>query len=550
MNKISDDRKLADYAMVLELMGSLAGLETEQKVADGIIELFRALCGPKLVEYVPVHASGAFPLIDEEHNEALFRNGGYMPLKEGFVLRVGNSETLAYVRVEGVMFPEYMEHYLNLALSMRGVLEISVGNARNYQKLLRAKERLRAEKERTQSYASELERYKRRLEELVEERTDELVREIEARKAVEQELRRSEAEFRGIVDNAIAGIFRSSEGKILYANRALAEMFGFESAEEMVRQGASCPCVDERYRGLFKEGLCSSGALDNMEVEIRTRTGERRVVLLSSNIQDRVLTSVVMDITGLKDAQEKLEFALSELARSNKDLQQFAYIASHDLSEPLRVITGYLKILLRKYGNILDKKGLAYVDYALDGSVKMEKTIADLLEFSRIQTQAKPMAEADSGAALDDAVKNLGAAISESNAVVTHGPMPIVYADGSQLARVFQNLVANAIKFRGADPPKVRIDAVTSAQEWVFSVADNGIGIRPEHREKVFEMFTRVHPEYKGSGIGLASCKRIVERHGGRIWVESEPGLGSTFKFTIPSRKLSRRDAPGPGKAA
>lgn len=541
-NTISDNRKLADYAMVLELMGSLAGLDAEQKVSDSIVELFRTVCGAGRVVYVPASAAKH----DKERKEALKES--YQRLKDGFVLRVGNRETLAFIRVENVMFPEHLEHYINIGLSVRSVLEISISNARNYQALLKTKERLRAEKEKAQSYASELEVYKEHLEEVVKERTDDLVSEIEARKKVEEELRRSESEFRGIVDNAIAGVFRSSDGKILYANQALARMFGYGTPAEMLADKACCPCADERYGKLFSNGLCSSNVLDGMEVEIRTKSGDKRSLLLSSRLQGKVLTSVVMDITGLKEAQERLENALAELARSNRDLQQFAYVASHDLSEPLRVIAGHLKLLQRKYSAILDEKGQVYVRHALEGSIKMEKTIADLLDYSRIQTQARPMEQSDSGKVLDGVIISLDAAISESKAQVTHGEMPVVYADELQLARVFQNLIANAIKFRGSSPPRIHIEARETPQEWVFSVADNGIGIKPEHKDMVFEMFSRFHPEYKGSGIGLASCKRIVERHGGRIWVESEPGLGSVFSFTIPTNR--RSTSGGVGKAA
>lgn len=533
---VSDSRKLADYAMVFELMGHLAGHNTEQKVAAGIIELFTLLCGPKRVEYVPVESE--MPVSEERSRQMDFSFEGDFQLSvSGFVLRVGSAGTLAFVNVEDVMFPEFLDHYVNLALSVRGVLEISINNARNYQKLLNAKARLRVEKDTTQAYALELERYRNHLEELVDERTDDLVAEIEARKKVEADLRRSESEFRGIVDNAIAGIFKSSEGKILYANGALARMFGFDSPEEMLSNKVSCPCRDERYKPLFEQGLCSSNVLNGLEVEIRTKTGDKRKLLLSSSIQEKVLTTVAMDITVLKEAQDKLQLALEEVARSNRDLQQFAYIASHDLSEPLRVIAGYLNILQRKYEGVLDEKGQGYLRFALDGAAKMEMTIADLLEYSRIQTQARPFNPTDSGAVLRVVLATLQESIAENGAIVTQGPMPVVYADEPQLARVFQNLISNAIKFRGKEPPKVFVTAAETEKEWVFSVADNGIGIKPEHMDRVFEMFSRFHPEYKGSGIGLASCKRIIERHGGRIWVESEPGRGSVFRFTIPVKQ-------------
>lgn len=239
-----------------------------------------------------------------------------------------------------------------------------------------------------------------------------------------------------------------------------------------------------------------------------------------------------------KKAEEEIKSYASELERSNADLEQFAYVASHDLREPLRSIEGFLKLLERKYQGQLDENAAKFIGYALGGAGRMQKIIDDLLEYSRVSTMAKPFETTDSSAVAEQVVENLAAAIAESQAVVERGRLPVVSADPTQLSQVFQNLIANAVKFRAPGKrPVVRVGSVEKEKEWVFSVADNGIGIEPKYQARVFEMFQRLHgAEYPGTGLGLAVCKKIVERHGGRIWVESEPGEGSTFYFTIPKR--------------
>lgn len=237
-------------------------------------------------------------------------------------------------------------------------------------------------------------------------------------------------------------------------------------------------------------------------------------------------------------AEKEMKSYAAELERSNADLEKFAYVASHDLREPLRSMDGFLKLLARKYMGRLDENADRFIGFALAGSERMQKIIDDLLEFSRVSTKARSFEPTDSAVALDQVLENLAAAIKEAKASVSRTPLPVVTADPVQLSQVFQNLIANAIKFRAADRrPVVRVSAEEREDEWVFSVADNGIGMEPRYLEKIFEMFERLHgPEYPGTGIGLAVCKKIVERHGGRIWVDSTPGAGSTFFFTIPKR--------------
>ena len=242
------------------------------------------------------------------------------------------------------------------------------------------------------------------------------------------------------------------------------------------------------------------------------------------------------DITERKKAEEILKLKLEELARSNAELEQFAYVSSHDLQEPLRMISSYLQLLQRRYQGKLDEKADKYIYFAVDGASRMQNLINDLLEFSRVTTRAKEPEPTDCEFVLNQVLSNLELYIKENKATVSHDPLPEVMADNTQLAQVFQNLIVNGIKFHSEEAPKIHISAEKKANEWVFSVKDNGIGIDPQYSEKIFEVFKRLHKkeEYPGTGIGLAVCKKIVERHGGRIWVESELGKGSTFYFTLP----------------
>lgn len=228
----------------------------------------------------------------------------------------------------------------------------------------------------------------------------------------------------------------------------------------------------------------------------------------------------------------------AELARSNADLQQFAYVASHDLKEPLRMVTSYLQLLERRCRGKLDADGEQFIRFALEGAARMELLLSDLLAYSRVSGGETALAPVDMGEALDQALSNLRPAIADAGAVVSSAPLPIVIANQSRMVQLLQNLVGNAVKFRGPEPPRVQVRAERNGAEWVFAVRDNGIGIEQEHRQRVFQMFERLHArgQYPGNGIGLAIARRIVERLGGRIWVESQVGKGSIFYFTVPER--------------
>jgi signal transduction histidine kinase len=241
-------------------------------------------------------------------------------------------------------------------------------------------------------------------------------------------------------------------------------------------------------------------------------------------------------------ARQKLEQSLAELARSNSDLQQFAYVASHDLQEPLRMVASYTQLLAKRYKGKLDKDADEFIAFAVNGANRMQALIQDLLAFSRVDTQGQHFEPTSVETLLGYALDNLKGGIEESGAVVTHDPLPTVMADERQLLHLLQNLLSNAIKFRGQDPPLVHISAEKRDDEWQFSVRDNGIGIDPQYAERIFVIFQRLHTnaEYPGTGIGLSLCKKIVERHGGRIWMESQLGQGATFYFTLPGRDVKR----------
>jgi len=237
----------------------------------------------------------------------------------------------------------------------------------------------------------------------------------------------------------------------------------------------------------------------------------------------------------VRKIEGELDETIDKLYRSNTDLEQFAYIASHDLQEPLRMVNSYVKLLARRYQGKLDSDADEFIAFAVDGAVRMQGLINDLLTYSRVNTRGNELARIDSGKILTDVIQNLKLAIEEHKATITYDTLPTVSADGSQLGQLFQNLIGNAIKFHGDAPPRVHIAAENQGDKWLFSVRDNGIGIPSEAYQRVFNIFQRLHTraEYPGTGIGLAVCKKIVERHGGMIWLTSTEGSGTTFYFTL-----------------
>jgi len=277
-----------------------------------------------------------------------------------------------------------------------------------------------------------------------------------------------------------------------------------------------------------------------VEAQIIPKSGDIREMLLSAEMielaEEDYLLLLAQDITNLKQVERALDQKVEALARSNADLELFAHVASHDLQEPLRMVSSYVQLLARRYRDKLDDDANDFIDFAVDGADRMQKMINDLLIYSRATSREKIVTQTDGASSLLRVLAILQHKLAGSNAIVTHDPLPMIMADETQFEQLLQNLIGNALKYRGETQPRIHIGVERREDDWLFSVADNGIGIDPQDAERVFIIFQRLHgrADFPGRGIGLAICKRVVERHGGRIWVESELGKGATFYFTIP----------------
>lgn len=338
-------------------------------------------------------------------------------------------------------------------------------------------------------------------------------------------------------------IVRDLESRVRSWNHGAAETYGWTAAEALGQ------VTHTLLRAQYPEGLEALTEqlflTGDWEGELlHTRKDGEILVVESRQVLQRDeegyptgILEINRDVTARRRAERGLEERAQELARSNADLEQFANVASHDLQEPLRMVASYTQLLARRYGGQLDERADRWIGYAVDGANRMQTLINDLLEYSRVGTRGGELSPVSTQAALDAALANLRIAIRESGAVVTQTPLPMVRGDGTQLGQLFQNLLGNAIKFRAAQAPEIVVSARRDGEEWIFSVQDNGIGIAPEFAERIFIIFQRLHERerYPGTGIGLAICKRIVERHGGRIWLENAPGRGCTFFFTLPA---------------
>jgi PAS domain S-box-containing protein len=368
----------------------------------------------------------------------------------------------------------------------------------------------------------------------------ELKAEVVERQRAQEELRK-QAELLDLTHDSI--ILRDLHDRITFWNRGAEEQYGWKQEEVLgqvthtLLQTKFPVSLDELQQKLRDEGRWEG------ELTHRTRGGgeivvaSRQVVQRGRDGTPLAILQINNDITERRRAEEELKRHVEELARSNAELEQFAYVASHDLQEPLRMVASYTQLLARRYRDRLDSTAEEFIDYAVDGARRMQNLINDLLTYSRVGTRGKEFAPTDCGKVLATAIANLQTAIEENGAAVARDPLPIVMADDSQMLQLFQNLVANAVKFHGAEPPRVHVSARRQAKDWLFAVRDNGIGIDSVHQQRIFTIFQRLHGkgEYPGTGIGLAICKKIVERHGGRIWVESQAGQGATFLFTIPA---------------
>ena len=361
------------------------------------------------------------------------------------------------------------------------------------------------------------------------------------RKRAEAVRRNFEQQMQALMDNATAVIFmKALDGRYLMINRMYEDLFHV-TREEMVGKRDDDIFPPDMARA-FQENdrrVAAAGVPVQFEEIAPHDDGPHTYVSVKFPLHDpagnvSAVCGIATDITDRKRTEE-------ELRRSNRDLEQFAHIASHDLKEPLRMVSNYLQLLERRHGGKLDEDARQFIAFAMGGATRMRRLIDDLLEYAGVRTDGAPLAPTNSADVLQTVRHDLSVAIDEAGASLTQdASLPMVLADESQLAQLFQNLIANALKFRGTEPPRIHVGVQRENGRWIFSVRDNGIGIEAEFCERIFEIFQRLHTrdQYAGTGIGLAVCKKIIERHGGRIWVESEIRRGSTFFFTL-------ADAPG-----
>ncbi len=373
---------------------------------------------------------------------------------------------------------------------------------------------------------------------------------ITLRKKAEEQLRAASLYSRSLLEASLDPLVTINVvGKITDVNKATEEVTGC-TRKELIKSDFSDYFTEPEkaragYRRVFTEGY-----VKDYPLAIRHKSGRITDVLYNASLyrneagEIQGVFAAARDITERKAMENEIRQTLEELKQSNAELEQFAYVASHDLQEPLRMVASYVQLLERRYKGKLDPEADEFIAYAVDGANRMRGLIDDLLTYSRVSRLGKPFEPTDLESTLDIVLLNLQASIADSGAVVTHDKLPVVMADGGQLVQLLQNLIGNAIKFHGKEPPRVHVSAQVKENEYLFSVRDNGIGIAPEYFDRLFKIFQRLHTreEYPGSGIGLAICKKIVERHGGRIWLESQVGKGSTIYFTLNKQKRSMKE--------
>jgi PAS domain S-box-containing protein len=373
------------------------------------------------------------------------------------------------------------------------------------------------------------------------------------------ESKESGAKYRGLLEAAPdAMVVVNPGGEIVLLNVQAEKQFGYRR-DELVGQQVKNIIPEGFAERLIADGTRSAAEAlaqqigTGIELSGRRKDGsEFPIEIMLSPLESAegvLVTAAIRDISTRKKAELHLLRKVEELNRSNEELGQFAYIASHDLQEPLRMVASYTQLLSRRYKGKLDADADEFIAFAVDGASRMQRLIQDLLAYSRVGTKGKDLLDTSSQEALQRALLNLRGAIEERGALVTHGPLPPVLADETQLVQLFQNLVGNAIKYqRPGGVPQVHVSVTRSGEDkWMFAVKDNGLGIDPQYFEKIFGMFQRLHKreEFAGTGIGLAICKKIVERHGGNISVESQPGQGSTFFFALARSKMKTMQAVG-----
>jgi PAS domain S-box-containing protein len=332
----------------------------------------------------------------------------------------------------------------------------------------------------------------------------------------------------GVEDRTFAGI-----------NDAFVLRLGYLPEEVVGTSMSTLGIVSVDFERELFATLATDGRVRDLETRMRSKTGEEIITLSSMDVLDNKGKTLILwfavDVTETVRLREMLEANSRELVRSNAELEQFAYVASHDLQEPIRVVTSYLQIIGTQYGAAMDAKGRDFIGRSIDAANRMQAMIQSLLMYSRISSERRPFSTIDSAVIAQHAVQNLCKAIEEKKATVRIGDLPKIVADESQFERLLQNLIGNAIKFCDKQNPMVLVSATQQSGTTVFSVQDNGLGIEEKHFGRIFEIFQRLHSrsKYEGTGIGLAACKKIVERHHGKIWVESALGKGSTFYFRL-----------------
>jgi PAS domain S-box-containing protein len=372
------------------------------------------------------------------------------------------------------------------------------------------------------------------------------IRDISVRKEAEKHLARMEGRYRGLLEAAPdAMVVVNQQGDIVLLNVQAENQFGYHRNEllgqpmkNIIPAGFAERLIADALRST--EDALAQQIGTGIEITGRRKDGtEFPIEIMLSPLESAegvLVTAAIRDITTRKVAEAHLLYKVEELNRSNEELGQFAYIASHDLQEPLRMVASYTQLLARRYKGRLDSDADEFITFAVDGANRMQRLIQDLLAYSRVGTKGKDLLETSSEEALQRAILNLRGAIADSGAMLTHDPLPAVLADETQLVQLFQNLIGNAIKYQNPGVPRIHISAMKNGGgRWTFSVHDNGLGIDPQYFERIFVMFQRLHKreEFAGTGIGLAICKKIVERHGGEISVQSQPGKGSTFSFAL-----------------
>ena len=384
---------------------------------------------------------------------------------------------------------------------------------------------------------------------------------ITERRRAEAAVRESEERFRSLTQLSSDWYWeQDAQFGLRFMSRRMGERTGLDAAAYLGRKRWDQPALNltDADWASHRAQLERHEPFRDFEMERPTPSGSTRWIVVSGEpIFDAAgsftgYRGVGSDITERKQAEAELkrthaelEKKAEELQRSNAELEQFAYVASHDLQEPLRMVSSYTQLIGKRYGDKLDGDAKEFMHYIVDGAARMKQLIEDLLAYSRVGTKGKEFKPVPLEAPLRKAITNLRAAIEESGAAVTWDPLPTVNADEVQLAQLFQNLMGNALKFRGAAVPRIHVSALEKDAEWQLTIADNGIGIEPQYFERIFMLFQRLHTmgEYPGTGIGLAICKKVVERHGGRIWVASQLGEGSQFHITLP-RITTEREFP------